>query len=481
MQRNAGRYTDNISEQYQGPIYLALLFIAAGMLAVMLLCVPSFLNRSPMMFPDTRSYFMGGQAAVDKVITVVRHLMGPAAVKGSPAIEALVQQARGVRSAYYSLFTYLLTITGTVWAVIFVQAALTASIILMVHRTFRPDQPRHQVLVTLALMTGLSSLPWTVSVMMPDIFTPLLVLSLGGVLIQWPVLGKLTRTALLIMIGVCITMHITNLPIAIALFLVIIGLQWRVLRSRLVSYAAVAGVTIAAILAMLIVGVVGFGEWSIQPQSPPFLTARSLDDGPGKLYLQEHCPQLNFAMCSHLDRMDVGADDFIWHANGVYSAVPREEQAKMRAEDKKLFLLAAVSHPFLQAWATLNNMISQMFQFSLADSRIPSYSEFINGDMRLTIPATIPNWMVGLSVMHYVVVFASVFILRWLWVSHRLTGSAKKLVIVVCLAVLLNALTGATSMPAARYQARIIWLLPLAAAIFWRRYPIEWSAERAKA
>jgi hypothetical protein len=473
MQRSVDRYIDNTAERSQQPLYSALLSIAAGILAILLLCVPGFLNRSPLMYPDTRSYFLGGRAVVDKVITVLYHLMGPVAVKGSPMIEAQVQQARGVRSAYYSLFAYLLTITGTVWAVIFVQAALTASIILMVHRTFRPDQPRHRVLVTLALMTGLSSLPWTVSVMLPDIFTPLLVLSLGGVLIQWPSLSKLMRTALLIMIGVCITMHITNLPIAIALTLVIMGLQWRMLRSRLASYAAVTSVTLVAILAMLIVGVVGFGEWSIQPQSPPFLTARSLDDGPGKLYLQEHCPQLNFAMCRHLDRINVGADDFIWHFNGVYSVVPREEQAEMRAEDKKLFLLAAAAHPFLQARAMLENTISQLFQFSLADTRIPSYSEFIDEDMRLTIPATIPNWMVALSVIDYFVVFASCFVIRWLWTSNRLTRSAKHLIVVVLAALILNAFAGAISLPAHRFEARIIWLLPLMVGVFWCTRPVS--------
>jgi hypothetical protein len=454
----------------------SLLSLPIGLLAVFLFCIPGLLNGSPLMYPDTRSYFMGGRAAVDKVHAVVIHLLHLNALVDSP--DALVQQARGVRSAYYSLFTYLLTIGGSVWAVIVVQAILCTWVIWMIHRTFlRADEVPVRMPKVLVAMTLLTSLPWTVSFMMPDIFTPLLVLTLGCVLIQWSVLHPGQRLALLLMAGLSIVMHITNLPMALGLTLLIVILQWRQFRARLAAYVAISGVMAGATVAMLIVGLVGFHEWSIQPQSPPFLTARSLDDGPGKLYLREHCPQLNFVLCRYLDRLDVGADDFIWHANGVYSAVSPEDQAQMRREDKRLYFLAAAEHPLMQISAIAQDTVDQLLSFTLHDSRVPSFAQFKDGDMKLTVPESFPPWLVALSVIDYIAVVAACLILRFLWVFGRLTPPAKTLILVVSVAVVLNAFAGAMSMPAPRYEARIIWLLPLMAAIFWRLSPAELSIE----
>jgi hypothetical protein len=53
-------------------------------------------------------------------------------------------------------------------------------------------------------------------------------------------------------------------------------------------------------------------------------------------------------MCKHLDRLDVGADDFIWHQNGVYSTVSLGEAARLQAEDKLIYVAAALEHPWMQ-------------------------------------------------------------------------------------------------------------------------------------
>src|SRR6185437_14168115 len=106
-------------------------------------------------------------------------------------------------------------------------------------------------------------------------------------------------------------------PIALGVLLVSAAIRVRWLWRDRVPYCLAGGALALGAVAMLAVGVIGFKQWTLAPQSPPFLLARSLDDGPGKLYLREHCPQLRSVMCQHLDRLDVGVDDFIWHANGV--------------------------------------------------------------------------------------------------------------------------------------------------------------------
>src|SRR3954452_18032728 len=72
---------------------------------VLWLCVPALINRAPLVYPDTRAYFMGGHAGVEKIASVLHHASGGASGASQP--EVAVQQARGVRSAFYSLFVYL--------------------------------------------------------------------------------------------------------------------------------------------------------------------------------------------------------------------------------------------------------------------------------------------------------------------------------------------------------------------------------------
>jgi hypothetical protein len=64
------------------------------------LCLPSLINNAPLVRPDTRSYYMGGRAATDKVASASPY-------HGHDTIEATVQKPHGVGSAFYSLPTYI--------------------------------------------------------------------------------------------------------------------------------------------------------------------------------------------------------------------------------------------------------------------------------------------------------------------------------------------------------------------------------------
>jgi hypothetical protein len=70
-----------------------------------------------------------------------------------------------------------------------------------------------------------------------------------------------------------------------------------------------------------------------------------------------------------------------------------------------------------------------------------------------------------------VLILATPFVLLAWRRAHR-AHDLRSLGLLLCLLVGLtgNALaTGALSMPHHRYQARVVWLLPLAAMLFWRR------------
>jgi hypothetical protein len=435
-----------------------------GVPSVLLLCIPAFLNRSALLFADSRSYYIGGRMVLDRALTIISHLFSHAA---SDPAAAVVTHAKAVRSIYYSVLSYLLVSNGTLWLIIAVQSALSVWVIATAIKTFQPaDGPRTRLLTVVTLLTLFSTLPWVVSMFMPDIFTPLMVLSLACLALGWADLSDATRAALLVMFAASLLMHLTNLPIACGLIVITMAMQWRSFRTSWRRWSVISLAGVAAVVAMLVVTVVGFGKWSISPQNPPVFLAHSIADGPGKLYLRDHCPQIELVMCRHLDRLDVSMEDFLWSDNGVFGSVSFEEQDALRKEDGSVALAAAAEHPWLQLRASTEDFFRQLSFFDLRDTRFPNSARITRTEFTSDIPQTFPDWLIALSVVDYVAVVVSSIVVVWLWFAGRLSRRSKQLVVLIVAAVLMNTfITGVVSDPSARYGARVMWLMPLLALL----------------
>jgi len=261
------------------------------------LCFPAIVNQGPIVFPDTRAYYLGGWTALEKARALIEwHASGASAA----SVDVSVQKARGVRSVFYSLFTYLMTDLSSLWLVVALQAVIVALALRLTFNLLCPQQPRWRGTLFIILVAIATTASWTVSMVMPDVFTPVVVLCVILAMLFWQRLSLGTRWALVAAITAGVVMHLTNLPIALGVLAAGILLRRKLLRFEWSRYLAVTGGLGAGVVAMLAVGVVGFGQWTLSPQAPPFLLARSIADGPGKLYLQDHCPQIGLTMCRHL-------------------------------------------------------------------------------------------------------------------------------------------------------------------------------------
>jgi hypothetical protein len=430
------------------------------------LCLPAFLNRSPIVFADTRTYYTGGRTAVEKIAS----LLHP---QQSPSIESALRDARGVRSAYFALYEYVTANLGTLWLTIAIQGALTLLLLRLIFRMLCPSNPRWHLTAIVLFLALLSTASWTVSYAMPDLFNAIVALSIIAATVFWQRLGATQRLVLMIVIAASVTMHLTHLLTACGMLAVAALLRW-----RLWSSIAIGGGIIAGVFALLLVGRVGFHEWTIAPQSPPFLMARIVADGPGKLFLRENCPKLGWAMCRYLDRLDVGPDDFVWHENGVYSArdVTSEDRAAIRAEDKRLYVAAALAYPGLWLRAFALNVARQLGDFTLANHIMPSWVTYTPTGMELwpkedeRAPAGTYSYDEAelervWDVVLYATVLASVGYLLLLAYRRALTRDQTDVLILAMAAAWLSALAGALSEVSPRYETRAIWLIPAVAAL----------------
>jgi hypothetical protein len=309
------------------------------------------------------------------------------------------------------------------------------------------------------------------SYLMPDVFAAVTILVAALLTLHRGNLSALEKIALALLSCLAITFHASHLLLACGL-LVIAPVISRFLHDSWSQTAAILawlGVPLlCAVVGILIVGIVGFKEVSVAPASPPFLLARVIEDGPGYRYIKEMCPRERFAVCAFSDDLPRTANEFLWLPEGVMTPASPEVRKQIREQEMEVVWAAVRAYPLDQAWASARAFVYQLGNFELW----PFYwghLDFSNPrDPRPPRPPSKEHGLfIAFSVIHYVVVIASVLVLVRVSVSQMrpLPREHVALVVFIGLGIIGNAaICGVLSGLAGRYQSRVIWLLPLLAA-----------------
>ncbi len=144
-------------------------FLAVPVAAAMLLW-PALWNGYPIVFADSGTYLS----------------------------QAIQHYAGWDRPIFYSLFMLPLHATITVWPVVVVQALLAAWVLWRVCRALVPDTSAVAFVAGAGALSICTWLPWIVSELMPDLFTPLLILLVG--LLAW-LPGRLSLREQIALVG----------------------------------------------------------------------------------------------------------------------------------------------------------------------------------------------------------------------------------------------------------------------------------------
>ncbi len=105
------------------------------------------------------------------------------------------------RPPFYSLFMLPLHWTVTTWPVVVAQAVLTSWVLALVWRMLAPARSPRWLIPGAALLAVGTWLPWLVSELMPDVFTPLLVLTFCLLAFAPDRLARWERVALVPLVG----------------------------------------------------------------------------------------------------------------------------------------------------------------------------------------------------------------------------------------------------------------------------------------
>jgi hypothetical protein len=446
--------------------------IGAVLVAALLMSWPAVYNGYPLLYPDSMSYLR----------------------QGAPVARALFLHRLagyyGGRSLIYSLGILPFHWNVTLWPVVIFNALLTAYVLWLVVRSLQPERTSTRYLALVALLSVFTGLAWFVGWIMPDIFGPVLYLAIYLIVFAPETLSHAERRVVVLIAWWAVASHVTHLMLAsglCVLFVVVLAVRHQLTRRALRPVGTVALIVFFAAAAHVALHTYLFGEPSLNGQRPPFVMARMIADGPGRWYLRRHCPALHVEICSHSRNLPDNVDNFLWSAHGIWQSASLSQQERIRKEETPIVLGTLRAYPRAELVASAGHFWRQLQAFGLYDydpnpwilamvdtvlpGARPRYlrTRQARETLHEDFFTSVQDWAVGLSL--FLIACWAVFARRkW---SPRVIGLATIIGFVV---VANAAVTGVLANVEDRYQGRVIWLVPLLAAVL----VVTWLDERRR-
>lgn len=429
------------------------------------LCIPAFYNGFPLLFSDSIGYVSSGFS----------------------------DYIGNTRLWLYGGFIRHISLWETLWLVIFAQGLIvTGTVYLMFKYFFRKKFTEISFVVYLFLVSATTALSYHVSMIMPDIFTPIVILSFCILLLATEVSKKdyiITIFLFLLSSGMHNSHTLLNLiMISVIVFGSLIK-KWRPTYQR-------QGITFRKIVAMIALVFASYlttctiqysrgSDFAGTRGGGIFLFARLCDFGLAQSYLREHCEELDNDICNHIDGLGLGRH-FLWSWDSYLNKVDHwnwsEEKIAFyndlcwriltKPKYLKKYVVRCVEATFMQLiYFDYNNQ---------ADLHVVKGSGFLE-----TLKLHFPDYnlafidsrqIVGLysseeinlanSIQKIVLYLSALIVLLFLFFDNKYSEKQKAIVWVLLLGILANAfIVGAASGVYDRYQGRVAWLITLPA--FW--------------
>jgi hypothetical protein len=430
---------------------------AAVIVAAALFCWPAFYNGFPLVFGDTASYL----DTIDP------------------------RKTMWARQVFYTALLRALHWRVSLWPAIFVQGLITAHLLYLVLRAFLPTVKPGTYLTVAAILALTTSLPWHTSALLPDLFTPVLVMAMFLLAFCRDRLHRLETLYLVAMVALATIVHLSHVLLGVGL-IGVIAVAPRLLRLRDARPARTAVLLAMPVLTATSIHVginyAVHSSFSLSPASSIWLMARFIADGPGRDYLKDECPTRHFILCDYLDELPSDSDEFLWsnhspdsifHRAGGYPALRGEAREIVSGTLSRYpgeIFVAFVRNTGRQlvdidtgGWINFGiNKLNHPISLYIEDQFPGAYADYVaSAQLQGTIPIT------AIAVWHIGFVAAAVAVCAGLLLGRGNQQTRLLLFCIVVLAALIgNAMiTGGLSAVHDRYQTRLIWLVVFAACI----------------
>lgn len=442
-------------------------FLLFSLLAALILSWPLLAFGRPAYIQDSAAYYKGGRAAVSFALAKIDQPGQPATgaqSAGSPHRNA-AREASGVRSITYSVVAYLLSAPRATMVLLALVQALAAGAIMVAALGAFGGLSARRTTATLVLLSGASTAAVTSFLVVPDIFAGLLIASMILLAAAQSRLSTGVRLMCAAIAAFAMTAHPSHIPLAGGM--AILGLGWVAVGRYIDSppprwtWAWVVAPLLVGGLTILALNRVAFGETSLTSKQYPFLLARSVNDGPGRWYLEKNCPELRYTICTLYPHglPKGGALEFLWGKDGVVERATPAQMDQIRAEEREIVVAAAREYAGYEVRKLSFNIARQLFTFQ----PYPFEHRLVVDETGTPQLAPAPRTNQGLlRIIGLLTAISAALGAAWLgWTFFKERG-LRPVIALVFLGILGNAATCAIlSAVSHRYQARVVWLLPL--------------------
>ena len=404
------------------------------------------------------------------------------------------------RSPFYGFVLFMLSGLGGMLPVALVQSACAAWILWVATRLVIPGSRTTSFFALVAVLSVGSSLPFFAGFAMPDVFCGLALLAVVLILIGHDRLRRGEQVGLWAVLTLSMLFHRSNAVLTCGMVLsAIISVSWAghwrkvAARSGVVACALVTTVGVTHLVQESYRRTTGFSQGSL-----PFLISRMLVDGPGKSYLTAHCPGgASPTLCAFKDQRADSVGDVLFRVEtGIFGSADYNTRLQLQRDELAFAASVLAFDPVGSAKAALANWWEQLGTYMTAEPLVdPARAKgnrFFDGPaldrlepgltpcMEMDGCERIPFSRLGTSVfdVHRLVILASlavlllcVYLLRRSILEgssaeRAYAGASLRAGYLILVGVVLNAaVCGIISGPEPRFQARVIWLIPMAAVL----------------
>lgn len=313
-------------------------------IGAIVLMVGSFYNGYPLVYSDTSTYLASGfelETPFDRPIT-------------------------------YGLFIRLASLNGlTLWGVLFFQALILSFLIFQIIKLITGVKVFQKygliTIIGLSLFTGLS---WTVSQIMPDVFTPIGLLSVVLIL-----KGNYEKRKLLIyylIFFLSVGMHMSH----VVLFSLLIILIF-ICRKLFFNNEEIRNVNrkLLSMMILCIASIITMGS-AMSKSKHVFFMGSMVEQGILKQYLDENCGHISYNLCTYKDSLPNNFNDFVWKKESPLYRIGWKESKK----EFNQIITATLTTPkyiVLHIKQSLKMSFRQLLHFGIGDGN----GVFLNGTL----------------------------------------------------------------------------------------------------
>lgn len=416
---------------------------------------PAFLNGYPLLFSDTGAF--------------LHQTLGPLVIWDKPHV--------------YGPLLHLAHWRISLWGPALAQGLMMSWLLWLAQRALRGWGSAWLHLAVCVGAALLTTAPFTIGLLMPDVFAPAVLLALLLMGFARDTLSRAEAMGLGVLAAFGIASHLSHLPLAASVVVITLLLRRR-LRPTLRVAAPLAG----AVLILLATNLWGHGRATLSPHGATFALARLQADGPAAEVIRDRCPEAGWYLCAFADRLPMDSDAFLWAPDSPVNRAPDGTSrflggASLSAEAGAIVSETLRSRPVEVAAAMLRNTLTQLVTATAGDTLVPDHlaaavrpriaegfppRELAAYDAALQPRGELPGAAAPFLWPHGPVLVLGAVLAALAWWRAAQARDLRRLGLVVGLLVGVTAnafATGALSKPHLRYEARILWLLPIVAAL----------------